>query len=71
MKAKTFRVIRPEAEITVSSFVGWLRLPCFLARVYFRCIRLFAFPLYGGSMKCGKLRILSIPKLIIKRADAS
>lgn len=70
MKAKTFRVIRPEAEITVSSFVGWLLLPCFLARVYFRCIRLFVVPLYGGSKECGKLRILSIPKLTVKRADA-
>ncbi len=70
MKPKRFSVIRPHAEIEVSGSAGWLRLPFVLARVYGRCTRLFTFKLLAGSMKCGKMRILTIPHLTIKRADA-
>jgi len=71
MKAKRFSVIRPEAVLEVSGFRGWLLLPFFLLRIHSRCIRLFTFNLFGGERKSGKLRILAIPKLTIKRADAS
>lgn len=71
MKAKHFRVIRPEGVIGVRGLRGWMHLPFCLLRIYAKCIRLFSFPVYGAGKPFGTLRILSIPKLTIKRADAS
>ena len=71
MKVKRFRVIRPEGVIEVHGLRGWLFAPFYFLRIHARCIRVFRFPLLAGEHKAGTLRILSIPKLTIKRADAS
>lgn len=73
MKPRRFSVIRPQVEIEVSTSVrwtDWLRFPFAIARVYGVGIRLFTFNLLAGNMKLGKMRVLTIPHLTIKRADA-
>lgn len=73
MKPRRFSVIRPHVEIEVSAsahWTDWLRFPFAIARAYGVCTRLFTFELLAGNMKCGKMRVLTIPHLTIKRADA-
>lgn len=70
MKAKRISIIRPEAEFEISSFWGWLLLPYGVLRVLWIGFRLFSFPMLIGRRKVGKFRILTIPKLTVKRADA-
>lgn len=70
MKGKKISIIRPEVELEINSVFGWLLLPFFVLRVLGIGIRLFTFPVLIGKLECGKYRVLSIPKMTVKRADA-
>ena len=71
MKAKSFSVIRPEVEFEINGFLGWLLLPYGLIRVLRIGLGLVTFPALIGTQKVGKFRVLSIPKITVKRADAA
>ena len=71
MKKQSLSVIRPDVEFEIDGFWGWLLLPYYVLRVLWIGFRLFTFHMLIGRRKVGKLRILSVPKITVKRADAA
>lgn len=70
MKKKRYRLLRIPVELEICRPAGWLLLPYYAAWIYLTGFRVVAVtPMLGGS-PVGKIRMVTVPKLTLKRADA-